>query len=1109
MLLIGCGEGGGSNSDSNENAGTLSIAITDAKPLIPDNPTELWVYFDGVHAYGPDAGWVSLPLPEIPFKINLLAYTNGHTTELITPSKLAASKFTMIRFEISRAYMVIDGSPYDIDLNVPSETLTLDVPFTFHVYANEKVYLSAHFDLSLSVLATGASTYKLEPVIRLFDETAEAATICGHIAPLNSGAPDQNVVVTVIDDVSGKTFTRAVVTRESDNGPTDFCTYWLIPNESYTVEIDADGLDPAEYTEQVNILDLEPGEFFNLNDGLSIELESAPDDPGELICGVMGDSIGETTHTNDACDRNPGEHRELRECLELRLGSHDLDWSFMGGTRPWAIARRLSCDNVYNRSEDGDEWKDAMDQARDLLQWDPVKKVIVNLGNNDVCAKYLHDYGSLAFVQPTTPANLISIEAEHFIQRMPSSTHQWEPDGTPGASISAVSAQPADGTAMTYPSYLTSSPRMDYRVNFVKTGLHYVWIRGYASSPAGYSVHVGLDGLRQNFAEGMTIGKINDWIWTRANNNGTFAVIDVPSTGVHTINIYMYADGFRLDKMVLTTSEDWVPLGTGPSESARGLFKQEDQAGIELVTIEAEHYHNLQQSGYHTWEPDYQNGYSGHAAIRALPDNGTYYDDTNSAARLDYNVNFNNAGTYYVWVRGFTTDTGDDSIHVGVDGINNNLNGNIKINTDNTWIWSNTTLGNTTSTVSILSPGIHTINIWMREDGFRLDKIVFTRNASYLPSGTGPKEKWQNDLGRIAGHIDDTMMYLTENLPANGEIYWSGIVDISKFRDMMVNRKHDHTFKKCQYLWDLDLKPDSIQGDAKNSLCKGEIGGACDYLPGWLEDELLEMFINQFQDDFKDDTPCGRMLDSRNTQEDRDEARRFNKSLNDLMEQKAAHYSKRKGVVINFTQTLWYNSDQMRPYFISHIDCFHPNRLGQMKLAQMVWEGHNPGFTPTDAFYNEGFDSQDLCSQEFTEWDSCWYEGGWGDCGDEFICNNDSSGWFKFGKESSNNKDHWIARDVGDLSGNSEVWAYFKHKRDQFDGDRMDWVGFYVWNGLSWIQLEKFKKNNDAGNHCSQYYNLTPYKDIVPFRIQFRTNNSSDMKNGDKLMIDDISVFAW
>ena len=145
-------------------------------------------------------------------------------------------------------------------------------------------------------------------------------------------------------------------------------------------------------------------------------------------------------------------------------------------------------------------------------------------------------------------------------------------------------------------------------------------------------------------------------------------------------------------------------------------------------------------------------------------------------------------------------------------------------------------------------------------------------------------------MGKIAGHIDDTMMYLTENLPSSGEIYWSGIVDISKFRDLMVNRKHDHAFKRCQNLWDLDFSSDTLQGDAINSLCKGEFGLVCDYLPGWLEDELLDRYLNEFQKSFNSDAPCGRMLDSRNTQEDRDEARRFNKSLNDLMEQKAAQY---------------------------------------------------------------------------------------------------------------------------------------------------------------------------------------------------------------------------
>ena len=59
------------------------------------------------------------------------------------------------------------------------------------------------------------------------------------------------------------------------------------------------------------------------------------------------------------------------------------------------------------------------------------------------------------------------------------------------------------------------------------------------------------------------------------------------------------------------------------------------------------------------------------------------------------------------------------------------------------------------------------------------------------------------------------------------------------------------------------------------------------------------------------------------------------------------------------------------------------------------------------------------------------------------------------------------------------------------------------------LAAEKFAEENDAGNHCSQYYNLTPYKNAAPLMIRFYTNNSNDMKNGDKLMIDEITIFAW
>jgi hypothetical protein len=40
--------------------------------------------------------------------------------------------------------------------------------------------------------------------------------------------------------------------------------------------------------------------------------------------------------------------------------------------------------------------------------------------------------------------------------------------------------------------------------------------------------------------------------------------------------------------------------------------------------------------------------------------------------------------------------------------------------------------------VSVPSAGEHTVHLWMREDGFSLDRLLLTADASYTPSGTGP-----------------------------------------------------------------------------------------------------------------------------------------------------------------------------------------------------------------------------------------------------------------------------------------------------------------------------------------------------------------------------------
>jgi hypothetical protein len=44
------------------------------------------------------------------------------------------------------------------------------------------------------------------------------------------------------------------------------------------------------------------------------------------------------------------------------------------------------------------------------------------------------------------------------------------------------------------------------------------------------------------------------------------------------------------------------------------------------------------------------------------------------------------------------------------------------------------------STFEVTSVGIHTFNLWMREDGLIVDKIVLTTNPDYVPTGDGPAE---------------------------------------------------------------------------------------------------------------------------------------------------------------------------------------------------------------------------------------------------------------------------------------------------------------------------------------------------------------------------------
>jgi len=175
--------------------------------------------------------------------------------------------------------------------------------------------------------------------------------------------------------------------------------------------------------------------------------------------------------------------------------------------------------------------------------------------------------------------------------------------------------------------------------------------------------------------------------------------------------------------------------------------------GTGLVSMEAEHYQANIPLGNYAWTPVTNSGYSGTGALQALPDDTPDPLVAGAGPRLDYQVEFTNTGTHYVWFRALAHSGYSDSLYVGLDGGTAGalyMNG---LNKDGvTWTWSNWNAG-VIATINVTSPGLHTINVWMRESGIVLDKLVLTTSSSYTPTGTGPAETVESEYVAVGDSI--------------------------------------------------------------------------------------------------------------------------------------------------------------------------------------------------------------------------------------------------------------------------------------------------------------------------------------------------------------------
>lgn len=154
-----------------------------------------------------------------------------------------------------------------------------------------------------------------------------------------------------------------------------------------------------------------------------------------------------------------------------------------------------------------------------------------------------------------------------------------------------------------------------------------------------------------------------------------------------------------------------------------------------IAFIEAEDFVANVSQGGKQWVVDNSIGYSGSAGLRVLPNTGVFNNTgyETGSPRLDYQVSFNRTGTHFVWIRGWGANANDDSVHVGLDGVAVATADRIS-GFDDAWEWSRSTLDGPVSNVNVTTTGTHTINVWMREDGFRIDAILVTSDSNFVPS---------------------------------------------------------------------------------------------------------------------------------------------------------------------------------------------------------------------------------------------------------------------------------------------------------------------------------------------------------------------------------------
>jgi hypothetical protein len=160
-----------------------------------------------------------------------------------------------------------------------------------------------------------------------------------------------------------------------------------------------------------------------------------------------------------------------------------------------------------------------------------------------------------------------------------------------------------------------------------------------------------------------------------------------------------------------------------------------------FIVFEAENYdRNLDG----LWVPDSTRG-TPSGGLSMVNPNGAGGNE--NATKLEYDIEFDQAGSYVVWYRASGDNGEDDSGWFHIDGArpiertDANQASMTGFQPQADFVWrSDSQDGPDPFTVEIGSPGLHTVALARREDGSYFDKFILTTDTAFTPTGFGPPE---------------------------------------------------------------------------------------------------------------------------------------------------------------------------------------------------------------------------------------------------------------------------------------------------------------------------------------------------------------------------------